>query len=127
MADEKQAEVPAKDEDKTVLDDEMPKFEISKTFVLSKSVDYTDDQGKAGVLKQITLRFPTGYDLLEVGGPPSPTKWIKDSMIVEIDPERSKAWLSRLSGVSIQYLYKIPARDMRAMLRWINTEINSGN
>lgn len=105
--------------------DAMPKWEAEHTFTLSHPVQRPD----GSQVHEVRLRGPNGLDMFEVGGLPTKTKWEPSGMTVEMDPERLKKWIGKLAiGVDAPTVFRAPARDIRAMFEWLNTELQqAGN
>jgi len=104
---------------------EMPEWEPEHTFRLSRPIN----QPGHGTIREVKMRAPSGLDVFEIGGLPTRTQWTPGGMTVEMDTERFKRWVQRLTvSVDLQTLYTIPARDMRAIYEWLNGELNqAGN
>ena len=105
--------------------DALPKWEPEHTFKLTNPVQ----RANGTVVTEVKLRAPNGLDMFEVGGLSTKTQWNPQGMTVEMDPERTKKWLSRLAvDVDMPTLYRAPARDIRAMFEWLTTELQqAGN
>jgi len=102
----------------------IPEIDGKKIFKLSAPIKIPDGR----MVSEVALKFPTGMDLFEIGGLPAQTIWVQGGMKVEMDAERFKKWLSRLSDWDIVTLYHAPARDLRTMYEWLVGELNpAGN
>ena len=59
---------------------------------------------------------------------PTKTQWTQGGMSVDMDVDRFRKWLQRLASVDMLTINRIPARDLRAIFEWLNTELNqAGN
>jgi hypothetical protein len=114
-------QVREKDKPDTVLD-VIPTWESEKTFKLTRRV-HSHKNGSAVDIDQITLRAPLALDYFEVGGPPSKTNWNQGGVQVEMDIERTKSWILRLSNIDTPALYQLTAKDLRTMYDWLLTEL----
>lgn len=104
--------------------DALPKWESERVFTLATSVQSSN----GSMVTQIKMRAPQGLDVFEVGGMPTKTNWTQSGMSVDMDTERFKKWLTRLSNVDMNTINRIPARDLRSIFEWLNTELNqAGN
>jgi hypothetical protein len=104
--------------------DALPKWEAERVFKLATPVQATG----GGNITEIKLRAPAGLDVFEVGGMPTKTQWTAGGMSVDMDVDRFRKWIMRLASVDMHTINRIPARDLRAMFEWLNTELNqAGN
>jgi hypothetical protein len=104
--------------------DALPKWEAERLFILSAPVQ----SNNGSTVTQIKMRAPQGLDVFEVGGMPTKTNWTSTGMSVEMDIDRFRKWLTRLSNVDLGTLNRVPARDIRSIFEWLNTELNqAGN
>lgn len=111
---------------------EVPVFEPTKVFKLRAPARFAND-----TFTSVTLRAPTGLDLMECGRPtyptwrPDPTSKDKNATIMSIqrDPEAIRKMLQRLSdGKPMAFFYTIPAGNLNAMIQWIIDEVaEAGN
>lgn len=109
---------------------EVPKFEPTKTFTLRNPTKIGDE-----LVKEITLRAPSGLDLMECGGrltypvwTPDPNSKDKNAQIMSIrrDVENIRKMLTRLSNRPMSAFYLIPAGDLNAMIQWMIDEVSIG-
>ena len=104
-----------------------PQFESEKIFPLTAPVTRTV-KGNPEVVTHVRLRAPIAMDVFEIGGSVSKTIWNPAGMIIEMDTERLKKFIQRLSGLDIITVSRIPGRDLKAMYDWLNAELSiTGN
>ena len=104
-----------------------PQFESEKIFPLTAPVTRTV-KGNPEVVTHVRLRSPIAMDVFEIGGSVSKTIWNPAGMIIEMDTERLKKFIQRLSGLDIITVSRIPGRDLKAMYDWLNAELSiTGN
>lgn len=101
--------------------EQLPKFESEHVFKL----DYPISRLNGQQIDEVRLRIPTALDMFEVGGMPSKTQWTQGGMSMEMDVARLQDYVVRLSGLEKPTVYKLPARTVRSMFEWLNTELNS--
>jgi hypothetical protein len=105
-----------------------PAFVNEKVFPLSRKIMAPPSNG--GVEQEITeikLRAPVGLDVFEIGGSVTKTIWARGggSMHTEMDSERLKSWILRLSGQPLIVVGQIPARDIKLMYEWLADELSA--
>lgn len=101
-----------------------PVWESERVFPLSKSVTIMDRAGKK-TLTELKLRSPLALDLFEIGGVATTTNWAPNGMILEMNTERFREWVIRLSGHGNEVISQMAARDLKQIYVWLNAELSS--
>lgn len=97
-----------------------PKFETEHTFKLLRPVQHAGQ-----TVSEITLRAPTGLDILEVKSLPTDSVLTDDGVLVRMNAASVRAWLTRLSEYPMPVFYALLAPDFRAMYNWVSSQLRA--